>query len=367
MMIQKIGIVLLLVLPPAVRAQDSTAGKKLLPFEISGYLETYYSYDMGQPDHRTKPDFFYSFNRHNEFNLNLGYIKLSYADSGARGNLAFMGGTYAQYNLAAEPGLLKNIFEANAGLKLSRRHNIWLDAGIFSSHIGFESAVGKDCWNLTRSILADNSPYYEAGAKLGYTTPSGRWFLSVLLLNGWQKIQGSNGMQSPSFGTQITHKGKNKRLFNWSTYIGRERPDSSLRLRVYNNLYALFHLTHSLSMIAGFDIGIQEKPRSVLYIVDGFSLWYSPVAVIRLKTSSKTHLAARVESFTDKDGVVIAAGNQKAFNTTGYSLNFDIQTGKQSLFRLEGRYLRSKEAIFTLRNSASVSNLSATAALALSF
>ncbi len=37
------------------------------------------------------------------------------------------------------------------------------------SHIGFESAVGSDCWNLTRSILAENSPYFESGIKLNYT------------------------------------------------------------------------------------------------------------------------------------------------------------------------------------------------------
>ncbi len=28
-----------------------------------------------------------------------------------------------------------------------------MDAGIFGSHIGFESAISKDCWTLTRSIL----------------------------------------------------------------------------------------------------------------------------------------------------------------------------------------------------------------------
>jgi hypothetical protein len=38
------------------------------------------------------------------------------------------------------------------------------------SHIGFESAIGKDCATLTRSILADNSPYYEAGVKIDITS-----------------------------------------------------------------------------------------------------------------------------------------------------------------------------------------------------
>lgn len=57
------------------------------------------------------------------------------------------------------------------------------------SHIGFESAIGKDCWNLTRSILADNSPYYETGIKLGYTSKNEKLYLAGMYLNGWQRIQ----------------------------------------------------------------------------------------------------------------------------------------------------------------------------------
>ena len=133
--------------------------------KVSGYLETYYGYDFNQPVDNNRPNFVYSHNRHNEVNLNLGFIKANYDSEKVRSNLAFMTGTYANANLAAEPGVLKNIFEANAGLKLSKNENLWIDAGIFSSHIGFESAISKDCWALTRNISSENTPYYEAGAK----------------------------------------------------------------------------------------------------------------------------------------------------------------------------------------------------------
>ena len=39
---------------------------------------------------------------------------------------------------------------ANAGYKLSAKKAWWLDIGVLPSHIGFESAVGKDNWTLTR-------------------------------------------------------------------------------------------------------------------------------------------------------------------------------------------------------------------------
>lgn len=168
------------------------------PLKITGYLEAYYIYDFSNPVDHNRPGFFYSFNRHNEVNLNFGYIQAAYEQDRVRGKLALMTGTYANANLAAEPGVLKNVFEANAGVKLSKNHNLWVDAGIFASHIGFESAIGATCWNMTRSILADNSPYYEAGAKISYTTSDEKWFISGLLLNGWQRIQRVSGNQTPA-------------------------------------------------------------------------------------------------------------------------------------------------------------------------
>ena len=91
-----------------LNAQDST---RINPLTLSGYVETYYSYDFGNPANHERPSFFYSFNRHNEANLNLGFVKANYSTDKVRGNFALMAGTYPQYNLAGEEGLLKNIIQ----------------------------------------------------------------------------------------------------------------------------------------------------------------------------------------------------------------------------------------------------------------
>jgi hypothetical protein len=49
-----------------------------------------------------------------------------------------------------------------------RKKTLWLDAGIFGSHMGFESALSIDNPTLTKSFVAENSPYYWSGAKLTY-------------------------------------------------------------------------------------------------------------------------------------------------------------------------------------------------------
>jgi Putative beta-barrel porin-2, OmpL-like. bbp2 len=74
------------------------------PFSISAYIETYYVYDFNKPENNTRPSFIYSYNRHNEVNLNLGFIRGSYTTDKVRANLALMTGTYANANLAVEPG-----------------------------------------------------------------------------------------------------------------------------------------------------------------------------------------------------------------------------------------------------------------------
>ena len=79
-------------------------------------------------------------------------------------------GNYAQYNLSAETNWAQFIYNANIGIKLSKKNNLWLDAGLMPSHIGAESAISDDCWSLTRSLSAENSPYYETGIKLNYTS-----------------------------------------------------------------------------------------------------------------------------------------------------------------------------------------------------
>ena len=78
------------------------------------------------------------------------------------------------------------------------------------SHIGWEGAVSKDDWTLTRSVAADNSPYFESGVKIGYTSKNEQWYLSALILNGWQRIHRVDGNSTPAFGTQITYKPSSK-------------------------------------------------------------------------------------------------------------------------------------------------------------
>lgn len=345
-------------------AQDtSKVMPEINPFTISAYLEGYYCYDLAKPATHERPDFVYSHKRHNEVNLNLGYIKAAYSITHVRANLAFMAGTYAEYNMAYEQGLLKNIFEANAGIKLSQKHDLWLDAGILPSHIGFESAVGKDCRTLTRSMLADNSPYFEAGAKLGYTSGSGKWYIAAMYLNGWQRIQKVPGNQTPAFGTQLTYKPGPGLTLNWSTYAGNEKPDSTAQWRYFNNFYILAQLSEKVGINAGFDFGFEQiSKNSTIY-----NTWYSPVVKLQYKFNDKWYATLRGEYYSDPNGVIIAKLSPNGFRTAGFSMNIDYLAAKNIMLRIEARTFQSRDKIFVTDNKASRENYFFTTALAVSF
>lgn len=338
-------------------AQDSTQTGKVT---ISGYAEAYYSYDFNNPANHLKPGFMYSHNRHNELNLNLGFVKANYTSDRVRGNIAIMAGTYAEYNLAAEPELLQHVYEANVGVRIGK--DLWVDAGIMPSHIGFESAIGKDCYTLTRSILADNSPYYEAGAKITWN-PNEKWTLSAMYLNGWQRIRRVDGNQTPAFGTQVSFKPSDKVTLNYSTFIGNDKPDSVRQMRYFNNLYGIFTITDKFSLIAGFDYGLEQKEKGS----SDMNQWYSPVVIARYAFTNKLALAGRVEYYSDEHGVIISTGTPNGFKTTGYSMNMDVTPVPNVMFRLEGRLLNSKDEIFLKDNETKNNNASVTAALAFWF
>ena len=362
----KILVTALLASGLIAQAQDTL--QVLPPSEIqglkfSGYVETYYAYDFNQPENNTRPSFVYSHNRHNEVALNLGFIKAAYNNGNVRANLAFMAGTYANANLAAENGVMKNVYEANAGIKLSKTANLWVDAGIFASHIGFESAIGKDCWNVTRSILADNSPYYEAGARISYTSPSGKWLMSGLVLNGWQRIQRLDGNKTIAFGHQLTYKPSDKITLNSSSFIGNDKPDVDKRMRYFHNLYGIFQVTDNFGLIAGFDIGAEQKFKGS----DSYNCWYAPVIIAKYAVTDKASLSMRGEYYADKNGVIISTDTPNGFETWGYSLNFDYAVYSNVMWRIEARNLSSKDAVFIKGNSVKNSNTFVTTALAIAF
>jgi len=333
-------------------AQTDSTKRQNPQIKFSGFIDVFYAYDFNQPQKESRQAFLYNHNRHNKLDVNLGFIKGAIEHNKYRANIALHTGTYANDNYASEPKLLQNIFEANIGLALNKKNNLWIDAGIFASHIGFESAISTDSWTLTRSLLAENSPYYLSGAKLTFK-PNSKWELAALITNGWQRIRKVPGNSLPSLGTQVKFSPSEKTTWNWSTFIGTDDPDSTRRMRYFNNFFGQFQLNNKWGLIAGFDIGMQQRKHKS----SQYDFWFSPVMILKYQLSETWATAFRTEYYQDQTGIIIPTNTTNGFKTTGLSLNIDFTPSRRLFYRLEGRWLNSKDKIFQQTNNLANNNL----------
>lgn len=350
-----------LISQPLIARRDSLWQQKPA-LKLEGYADIFYVYDWNRPAGEYRQPFLFNYNRHNEFNLNLGFLKLSADHQRYRANMALQAGTYANDNYISEPGVLKNVLEANIGISLRRQNNLWLDAGIFPSHIGFESAIALDNWTMTRSFSAECSPYFLTGSKLSWQ-PANRWLITGLIVNGWQRIQRVRDNSRLSLGTQINYSTGPGITLNWSTFVGTDDPDSTRRMRYFSNLYGQFELHKRVGLILGFDIGFQEQQTGG----STHQHWYIPVAIGRYTISDHWKIAVRAEYVHDKNSVIVPAPNLIGFKTTGFSCNADYAPAASLLCRAEVRWFSSPDQLFRAGDTFSRQSFFAGASLIIRF
>lgn len=325
---------------------------------ISGFLETYYSYDFNEPKTDGKLPFMYNFNRHNEFNINIGLLRAKVEYENVYATISLQSGTYVEDNYALEKSKFLN--EAFVGINLDKdnKHNI--EAGIMPSYIGFETATSASNLTLTRSLLAENSPYFMTGVKYNYK-PTDKWNFTFLLTNGWQRINKPQKDVPPSFGSQVVYKSAANSTFNWSTFVGKEFNGVAFKMRYFSNLYFDKKWNDKWRTIAGFDFGVQSLSNADATTAK----WLSPIFIAQYAITTKWQTAFRAEYYQDEKNVIISTKDE--FKTTGLSLNFDYLPNSKVKLRTEARYLNSKKAIFEINNELTKSNLFLTTSLSFEF
>jgi hypothetical protein len=321
---------------------------------VGGYIESFYSYSSTQPANHIRQPFFFHFNRHNQVGVNLAVVQLKLEAPRVRGNIALQTGTYAQDNYAGEAPALRNLFEGYIGYALNEQQTVWLDAGLFPSNLGFESAIGIYNPTLTRSLVAENSPYFLTGAKLSSQSDKPlQW--ALLISNGWQRIQRVPGNQMPALGTQLSYSAGNW-LFNWSTFIGSDSPLGADQLRVFNNFYVTY-TTNNFNFIVGADVGVEDRATS--------ESWYGLAAIAHWKITSNWAASLRAERFADAERLVSIAQLGSPLEVTAFSVGADklLLTRPQLMWRSELRYLQPDQGSLVDTNTDAA--LAATVSLAL--
>lgn len=335
---------------PAARAQaDSAAASDTTPRTTFGaFVDAYYAYDFGRPRAIDRA-FTTQAVRHNEFNVNLAFVEAKLDGARVHGRLALQAGTSVQSNYAGEytvgtvsgPSLARNIQEAYAGLKVGR--TLWIDGGIFLSHIGMESFISRDNPTYTRSLAADYTPYYEAGVRATWqTTPA--LTTTAVIVNGWQNIAENN--QDKAVGVRLDWSAAPAATLSYYDFFGNET--GSGRLRTLNGVGARLAPTQGLTLFGNFDYGTQRRAAR-----PGMDSWYGTALIARLQVTAPIAVSARVERYVDPAQVIVNTGKSFGFCANGASVGVDVTPAPRALWRTEVRVLGSEHPVFPNRARAS--------------
>jgi len=313
---------------------------------VGGYIDAYYGYDFNRPASGDRP-YFVSSARHNEVNINLAYIDVKYSSSRLRGRFVPGFGTFINSNYAAESGSLKNIIEASAGVRLFKKKNIWLDAGVFGSPYTNESAFSKDHLAYTRSFAPEYVPYYLSGVKLSMPL-SPKLNAYLYLLNGWQQINDPNS--GKAIGTQLEYRPNDYWLLNWNTYVGDESSAAAPQngTRYFSDIFFIY-TKNKFSATGCVYYGIQERTTEN-------AAWWQANLIGRYNLTDKTSVTGRIEYFDDPNSVQITPITLVAgFSTYSSSLGVNFKLAENVLIRFEGRTFFSDKDVY-LRDTTPVNN-----------
>lgn len=348
---------LLVAVPASAQSTDSVTVK------FGGFVDTYYAFDFNRPLSRdraytTQPA------RHNEFNVNLGHVDAVLSAPRLRGRFAVQFGTSVQANYAGEPrvgaysgpDVSRYIQEAVLGVKLGE--TVWLDGGVYLSHIGSESWISRDNLTYTRSLIADYSPYYQSGVKLTWqASPS--VVAQVNVVNGWQIISETNG--DKSIGGRIDWTVNPKTTFSVYNLVGNETPDSvESQLRLFQGASLKLVPSEKLTLVGTFDFGTQDRG-------DDNASWYGGALIARVQATATVAVSGRLERYDDKDQVIIATGSGDGFRATGGSVGIDLTPAPRMLWRTELRGFSGTHAVVPNRDGVSKKNSFLVTSLALTF
>lgn len=314
---------------------DSTATPKYT-LTVGGGVDTYYAYDINEPASGEIP-YFVSSNKHNQFAVNLAYVNVEVQAERFKLKVMPAFGSYMNANYAAEEGLLKALYEATGAVKLAKKKELWLEAGVLSSPYSSESAMSKDQMMYTRSFSPEYVPYYLGGARL-WLQQSAKLKLALCVVNGWQQLKDVNS--SKSIGTQVEWKPKKQHLINWNTYVGDERSEANplYRTRIFNDIYWVYsgdkHFSTAICAYYGMQLMASDTMKT--------QNWYQVNVTSKYTFTNQSFVAARVEYFNDDFGVQIkSASGQPKFSCLGASVGYSIAIQKNAFLRFEVKELMS--------------------------
>ena len=225
---------------------------------------------------------------------------------------------------------LRHLGPTNVSYLAPAGKGLSLQAGIFTSFIGYDSLYAKDNFNYTRPWGADFTPYLMMGVNASYPI-SEKLTGSLFVINGYWHLARANNV--PSTGGQLAYKINPRVTVKQTALLGPHQANKS------------FKFWRFLS-----DTIIERKVERLTYAFEYTASWErvdatgNPTALMmsgqfpaRWTMNKNWSIAVRPEVFWDRDGRwTLARQTVKAFTST---LEYRVPyRGTNTIMRLEHRW-----------------------------
>lgn len=307
--------------------------------EVSGLVDTYYSYNFNRPEDRTNTARAFD-TRDNNFSLNLLKFTLekkaeSSSPIGFKIDLGF-GPSVDLINGPNPTGgdATRHLLQGYVSYLAPIGNGLQLDFGKFFTPVGGEVVETKDNYNYTRSFLFSYGPFYHTGLRASYGI-NDKASISGFLLNGWDSVTDNN--QGKTYGVSVSVS-PTSRLSLTQTYLGGpENEGTSDEWRHIADTVVSYAATDKLSFLANFAYGADELPGGPR------GHWKGLAAAFRYAFNNRFAFSPRFEVFDDHDG--FRTGTAQTLK--GLTLTQEVKLNDSLISRFEYRRDWSDADFFT--------------------
>lgn len=323
------------------------------PIQISGFVDTSYTYNFDVPQTNTNTLRVFD-TRANSFMINNAELvveKPATAESrtGFRVDLDF--GTDAEVVGSVTTGLGSttnelDIQQAYAEYLAPIGNGLDFKVGKFVTLHGAEVIESKDNWNLSRSFLFGFAiPFTHTGIRASY--PWADWLSTTVgVSNGFDVVDDNNQGKTIEAGATLTPFEHASLTGTFMT--GAEQTGNNNNQRQLIDLVASYQLTDALAAKLNFDYGWEDD--AVAFAKN--ASWTGLAGYLRYQLTPKFALAGRAEWLHDADGV--RTGLRTGLNgITGtdinlyeYTLTGEYKLNDHLLARLEYRHDQGSQKVF---------------------
>ncbi len=225
---------------------------------------------------------------------------------------------------------LRHFGLANVSYLAPVGNGLTVQAGLFSSLIGYDSLYAKDNFNYTRPWGADYTPYLMFGVNASYpfnTKLSGTLFV----INGYWHLAHANNV--PSSGGQLAYKATEHLTFKETLLYGPHQSNTSLKFwRLFSDSMAEWRrdrVTAAFEYQIGTEIvAVPGSPRA---------LWTAAQLPLHWALHGPWSLTVRPELCWDRDGRW--TGSEQLVKAITTTLEYRIPYRRtHAIVRLEHRY-----------------------------